>query len=117
MTAPVQLAPESIEALAQRIVELELASEAVQFIDATEVAHRFGVSRDWVYAHAKELGAIRVGEGSRPRLRFDLKKVRERFGSLAGSREPQRKNGSAVRRRRDVELLPIKGDTSDGQVP
>lgn len=116
MTAPVQLDPESIEALAQRVAELMRDPESVQFIDAAEVAHRFGVSRDWVYEHAEELAAVRVGKGSRPRLRFDVKKVRERFGSLAGSREPQRENRSAVRRGSDVELLPIKGDTSAGQV-
>lgn len=115
MTAPVQLAPASIEALAQRVAELVLDSGAVEFIDATEVAHRFSVSRDWVYEHAEELGAVRVGKGSRPRLRFDVKTVRERFGSLAGSREPQRTKRSAVRRGRDVELLPIKGDKSAGQ--
>lgn len=119
MTAPVQLAPASIEALAEalaeRIVELALDPEAVQFIDAIEVAHRLGVSRNWVYEHAEELGAVRVGNGSRPRLRFDVKKVSERFGSMAGSREPQRENRSAVRRGSDVELLPIKGDTSAGQ--
>lgn len=117
MTAPVQLAPESIEAIAQRVAELVRDPESVQFIDAVEVAHRFGVSRDYVYAHAEELGAVRVGQGARPRLRFDVKKVGERFGSVPRSREPQRENRSAVRRGGDVELLPIKGDTSAGQVP
>lgn len=117
MTAPVQLAPESIEAIAQRVAELVRDPETVQFIDAEEVAHRFGVSREWVYAHAEELGAVRVGEGPRPRLRFDVKKVSERFGSLAGSREPQRENRSAVRWGGDLELLPIKDDTPAGQVP
>lgn len=116
MTAPVQLDPECIEAIAQRVAELVREPETVQFIDAEEVAHRFSVSRDWVYEHADELGAVRVGDGSRPRIRFDVQKVSERFGSLAGSREPQRENRSAVRRGRDVELLPIKGDTSAGQV-
>jgi hypothetical protein len=116
MTAPVQLDPESIEALAQRVAELLRDPESVQFIDAAEVAHRFCVSRDWVYEHAGELGAVRVGNGSRPRLRFDVKKVRERFGSLAGSRKPQRTKRSAVRRGSNMELLPIKGDTSAGQV-
>jgi hypothetical protein len=116
MTAPVQLAPESIEALAQRVAELVRDPVSVQFIDAAEVAHRFGVSRDWVYAHAKELGAVRVGNGSRPRLRFDVKKVSDRFDSLAGSREPQRAKRSAVRRGSKVKLLPVKGDTAAGQV-
>jgi hypothetical protein len=117
MTAPVQLDPESIEAIAQRVAELVGEPETVQFINAEEVAHRFGVSREWVYEHAEELGAVRVGRGSRPRLRFDVKEVTERFGSLAGSREPQRTKRSAVRRGRNLELLPIKGDTSAGQVP
>jgi hypothetical protein len=117
VTVPVQLAPESVEAIAQRVAELVRDPTAVQFIDAAEVARRFGVSREWVYAHAEELGAVRVGDGPRPRWRFDVQKVTERFGSWAGSREPQRENRSAVRRGRDVELLPIKGDTSTGQVP
>lgn len=117
MTAPVQLAPESIEAIARRVAELVRNPDSVQFIDAVEVAHRFGVSREWVYAHAEELGAVRLGDGSRPRMRFDVHKVSEWFGSSRSSRKPQRENRSAVRRGRDVELLPIKGDTSGGQVP
>lgn len=117
MTAPVQLAPESIEAIAQRVAELVREPESIQFIDAEEVARRFGVSRDWVYEHAEELGAVRLGDGSRPRMRFDVHKVSEWFGSSRSSREPQGENRSAVRRGRDVELLPIKGDVSDGQVP
>ena len=117
MTAPVQLSRESIEAVAQRVAELVRSPEAVQFIDAVEVSHRFGVSREYVYEHADELGAVRLGEGSRPRLRFDVQKVAERFGSLASSRNPQRENRSAVRRASAVELLPIKGNTAGGQEP
>lgn len=40
-------------------------------LTATEVAHRLSVARGWVYAHAGELGVVRIGEGPRPRLRFD----------------------------------------------
>lgn len=40
-------------------------------LTATDVARRFNVDRSWVYAHARELGVVRIGEGSRPRLRFD----------------------------------------------
>lgn len=114
MNAPVQLAPESIEAIAQRVAELVRAPEAVQFIDAAEVSRRFHVSRDYVYEHADELGAVRLGEGSRPRLRFDVQKVTERFG-LPPSSEPQRENRSAVRRPSTATLLPIKGDTPEAQ--
>ena len=34
-----------------------------------------GVSRDTVYSHAAELGARHVGEGKRPRLRFDVEEA------------------------------------------
>lgn len=46
------------------------ASEATAWLDAQEVARRLGVSREWVYEHADELGALRIGSGLRPRLRF-----------------------------------------------
>ncbi len=38
---------------------------------ARQVAARFNVERSWVYAHADELGVVRIGQGPRPRLRFD----------------------------------------------
>lgn len=38
---------------------------------AHEVAARFNVQRSWVYAHADELGVVRLGRGPKPRLRFD----------------------------------------------
>lgn len=42
----------------------------VRMIDSKEVARRFGLSRAWVYEHAGELGAVAIGDGPRPRLRF-----------------------------------------------
>lgn len=45
-------------------------SETTAWLDAQEVAQRLGVSREWVYEHADELGALRIGSGPRPRLRF-----------------------------------------------
>lgn len=44
--------------------------ESTAWLDAQEVAQRLGVSREWVYEHADELGALRIGSGPRPRLRF-----------------------------------------------
>jgi hypothetical protein len=40
-------------------------------LTARQVAERFNVDRGWVYAHADELGVVRLGDGPRPRLRFD----------------------------------------------
>ncbi|MFZ0974640.1 MAG: hypothetical protein WAN22_20595 [Solirubrobacteraceae bacterium] len=42
-------------------------SEATAWLHAQEVAQRLGVSREWVYEHADELGALRIGSGPRPR--------------------------------------------------
>jgi len=45
--------------------------QGVRLVDAATVARRLGVTRNWVYAHADQLGAMRLGNG-RGRLRFDL---------------------------------------------
>lgn len=80
-------------------------------IDAAEVARRLGVSRDYVYRHADELGAIRLGTGLRPRVRFDPATVREQLAQSVQVREPQRTNRRPVRRAgSEVDLLPVKGE-------
>jgi hypothetical protein len=70
----------SIDAIAQRVADI-LRSESFQtreqLITATDVAARFGVSRSWVYDNAERLGAVRLGTGSKARLRFDPKRVSE----------------------------------------
>jgi len=40
------------------------------WLDAADVANQLGVKRKWVYEHASELGATRIGNGPRLRLRF-----------------------------------------------
>lgn len=100
-TAQVRLAPESIEALALRITELLGAREAPhkshpERISASEVARQWGIGRRWVYEHADELGAWRLGAGNRPRLRFDPDEVAERLGDPASH----------------AGLAPVSGDRS-----
>lgn len=101
----------SVEAIARRVVELLRADgAAAELIDAAEVARRFSVTRDYVYEHAEELGAVRLGNGSRARLRFDPVTVREKFTQPVQVREPQRENRPPVRRAGSaVDLLPVKG--------
>jgi hypothetical protein len=53
-------------------------------LTVTDVAIAFNVARGWVYAHADELGAIRLGEGPRPRLRFDPAVVTQRLQKRRG---------------------------------
>ena len=87
----VRLDPESIEALAHRLAELlappDPARARVQLLTAEEVARWWGISRRWVYDHAEELGARRLGGGRRPRLRFDPDEVAERLGDPGGGDE------------------------------
>lgn len=49
---------------------------------ARRVASHYGVGTSFVYQHANELGCVRLGGGSRPRLRFDPQVVRQRWGSV-----------------------------------
>jgi hypothetical protein len=114
-----------VEAVARRVVEL-IRGEGDSpvgrgLVDAATLAAELGVERSWVYAHRAELGAIQLGTGSKPRLRFDLATAREvlaRSGSHE-SHEPQTPapvSRSASRRRRRmasrVGLLPIKGSAT-----
>jgi len=77
--APVQLSAEDVEAVARRTVELLRDDRPSTFalIDARELAGQLGVSVDYVYEHATQLGAIRLGNGRRARIRFDLATARD----------------------------------------
>jgi hypothetical protein len=85
------LSPESVEALARRLAELLTPSSQRperprnRLISAEEVSRWWGVGRRWVYDHADELGARRLGSGQRPRLRFDPEEVAERLDELTGA--------------------------------
>jgi hypothetical protein len=89
-------------------------------LDAAALAAHLSVDRSYVYEHAAELGAIRLGGGPKARLRFDLEDVRRRLNAatcLAGREseacDPAPQAASRPRRRQrvgtNVELLPIKG--------
>jgi hypothetical protein len=47
------------------------------FVGARELAEELGVSLDYVYAHAAELGGVRLGSGPKARIRFDLDRARQ----------------------------------------
>jgi hypothetical protein len=67
---------EDIEAIADRVAAKLRRPVGVGLIDADEVARMMGVKRDWVYANKRRLGAVPIGEGDKPRLRFRLETVR-----------------------------------------
>jgi hypothetical protein len=107
---------EDIEAVARRVVELLNAQhqdDASQpaLIDAAAVARLLGVSRATVYAKADELGAIRLGNGKRARLRFDPRLLVAAHGPSDSGPVSARRGRSAVAERpgrRSTAPLPIR---------
>ena len=104
-----------VDAIARRVIELldassgaaatASAAEAEACLTVSQVASRYRVSRSWVYAHQRELGAMRLGEGPRARLRFDAKVVADAVGAFdrrAATPEPPK---STARRRREMRLI------------
>jgi hypothetical protein len=88
-----------------------------RLVTVAELATYLQVEASYVYSHADELGAMRLGGGPKARLRFDLDEVKRRI-SCEGGREPTRRDAAsqAVSRRRrrrslgtSVPLLPIRG--------
>jgi hypothetical protein len=110
-----------VEAIAQRVVELlqEAERPSAQLVDAATLARVLGVSRAYVYEHRDELGAVQVGNGRRPRIRFDVERAREAWTARDASERSETPDsptpvGEARRRRRRAAqsgdgLLPVKG--------
>jgi hypothetical protein len=122
----VTLDADSVERVARRVLELlgeeRAGSGAVELLRTAEVARRFGVTRSYVYSHAQQLGAIRLGDGPRARLRFDPAIVSERLSACSVSKgsasaKSRTAKPKAPRRRRRLSgaepiLLPIRPTSS-----
>jgi hypothetical protein len=65
------------EATARRLAEMVSAPPTFGLVDARELAEGLGVSLDYVYSHATELGAMRLGMGPKARMRFDRDRARQ----------------------------------------
>jgi hypothetical protein len=113
-------APDIAEVVASRVVQLlepvlaDLCGPrpAAVLVDAATLAAELGVSRRFVYEHASELGARRLGTGNRARLRFDTDEAKAALQRLDHrSPAPRRELPSPPRPARHGvgELLPIRG--------
>jgi hypothetical protein len=101
------------DAVAPRVAAL-LRAEDSRFpsrglVDVDGVRELLGVEREWVYQHKVELGAVRLGDGDRGPLRFEVAKV---LGYLADRRlgrrdEDTARRGRPPRRREGFDVLPI----------
>jgi hypothetical protein len=90
---------EEIEAVSEHIAELVASARPkVGLIDARELAKELGVARDWVYANAGRLGGVRLGNGPRARLRFDVELARQALAASGTGAQPP-SNRAAPRRR------------------
>ena len=125
-----RICPDDLERLAD-LVAVRVAEQlrdqpparTSRLLTAAEVADMLGVSRDSVYGMADELGAVRIGSGPRPRLRFPADAVErwsardEQNGWQPPSPGPDSAPHRASRRRASrasataVELLPIRRPT------
>lgn len=107
-----------VEAIALRVVEL-LDERPARWglLTAAELADELGVARSFIYEHAEELGATRLGAGSKPRLRFDAARARAGLACYAskGSQAPTASDSGQIaepaahRRRRLPSGLPKPG--------
>jgi len=106
-----------VDAIARRVVELLEGARAragttdpgtdaeAACLTVSQVAARYRVSRSWVYAHQRELGAMRLGQGPRARLRFDPKVVAEAIAPFDGSQRPPDPPVAAPRGQRRPRLI------------
>jgi hypothetical protein len=117
-SAHIKLDPQTIEAIALRVVELleQRGLRKRELVDATELARRFGIERSWIYSHAIELGAVKLGDGTKPRLRFDpeiaarvLRRVDGNPAADPPARSGERAGQPPRRGSGEVRLLPIRG--------
>jgi hypothetical protein len=120
--AAAELTPDAIEQVAQRVAQLlrhdqpptadqdEAHPKPAHLLTAEQLARHLGLNRAWVYEHAAELGAIQLGNGPRPRLRFDAQlaaqalQARRRNEPTATSEKPR---PAQTRRRRTPSTVPL----------
>jgi hypothetical protein len=67
-----------------------------QTVDAATLAAHLGVTRAFVYEHAQQLGGVRLGNGPRPRLRFDLSRALEAWNARSTSERSQAARTPAI---------------------
>ena len=106
-----------VDAIARRVVELLEGSRAradaarpfggagSTCLTVSQVAARYRVSRSWVYAHQRELGAMRLGDGPRARLRFDPKVVADAIAAFDQTQKPAEPPATNQRPRRGARLI------------
>lgn len=86
----VDLTPQAVEQVATRVAQIlnrrqqdqerQRMSEPTGMLTVSQLAQHLHLNRAWVYEHADQLGAIRLGDGPKARLRFDLHTAKTALG-------------------------------------
>jgi hypothetical protein len=109
----VALSDQQLERLADLIADRLATRNDGELIDAGQLATRIGRTREIVYEHAQQLGAVRLGDGPRPRLAFRWPQVLDRLDDRPSPSSPTppaaRTPRSRPAKRTTTELLPVKG--------
>jgi hypothetical protein len=111
-----------VAAIAEHVAHLLHGKPRVRLVDAATLAVELGVSRDFIYTHASELGGERIGDGPRGRLRFDLDQALAAWASRSAGKGPQGPPAPASTRGRrrqavgNARLLPVREATTHLQI-
>jgi hypothetical protein len=73
----VDLTPQAVEQVASRVVQLlhrqqQQTRDDFGMLTVSQLAQHLKLNPAWVYEHADELGATRIGHGPKARIRFDF---------------------------------------------
>lgn len=88
------------ERVAERVVELlrgETITSSDDLVDAQTLADRLGVARSFVYRNADRLGAVRLSDGPKAALRFDVEQAKQAM-SCSSSKRSQAEQPNETRR-------------------
>ena len=105
------------EAVAERVVERLGAepappSQPAGLVDAATLARALAVSKSWVYSNSRKLGAVRLGNGPKPRLRFHVgEAVKAHESERPAPATPRAAKPRPRRAAPSAGLLPIRGTT------
>jgi hypothetical protein len=108
--------PDGLDDLAERIAgrvaailtgPRSLDATQNEWLTAGQLAARLGVTAQWVYDHQNELGAVKLGSGRKPRLRFPADTTP---GTERGPRHRPRPEGNREPRTARAGLLPVYDD-------
>lgn len=107
------LAEAVADVLAERgLVVYAGPSPSVRILKVAEVARLLGRSAAWVYEHAAELGAIRMGNGPKARIGFDLSTIeqwkREHQVAPPQTRKPPRRRARRSAASSGSNLIPYE---------